>query len=123
MATLTPTLALSAAADQVSTDALSFSVTDELTVAEPIINLARKSIATGSAQSVLASNSAFSHVYLKCVSSTNAAAFVQIKLGGSAVIKLRVGEFAFFPLYSGLTVEAEAYTAAAVLEYAQYSNG
>ena len=33
------------------------------------------------------------------------------------------GEFAFFPLYSGLVVQAEAYTAACVLEYAQYSNG
>ena len=123
MATLTPTLTLASAADQVSSDALSFSVTDELNVAAPIINMSRKSIATGSAQDVLASNSAFSHVYLKCESSTNAAAFIQIKLGTAAVIKLRVGEFAFFPLYSGLVVQAEAYTAACVLEYAQYSNG
>ena len=120
MATLKPTLSLSST--DLASDALSFSVTDSLTVAEPIVNVSRKSIATGSAQSVLASNSAFSHVFLHCVSSTNAAAFIQIKLGGSAVIKLRVGEFAFFPLYSGLTVEAEAYTAAAILEYAQYSN-
>ena len=121
MATLTPTLALTST--DASSDALSLSVTGNLTIAEPIVNLARKSIATGSAQDVLASNSAFSHVYLKCISSTDAAAFIQIKLGGSAVIKLRVGEFAFFPLYSGLTVQAEAYTAAAILEYAQYSNG
>ena len=117
------TLTLSLSSTDVASDSLSFTVTDSLTIAEPIVNVSRKSIATGSAQGVLASNSAFSHVYLKCVSSTNAAAFIQIKLGTAAVIKLRVGEFAFFPFYSGLVLEAEAYTAAAVLEYAQYSNG
>ena len=119
MATLKPTLSL--VSTDFSSDSLSFTVTDNLTTGEPSTGLSRQSIATGSAQAVLASNSAFSYLFLKNASSTNAAAFLQIKLGGSAVIRLDVEEFAFVPMYSGLAVEAEAYTAACVLEFAQFS--
>ena len=121
MATLTPTLALTST--DASSDALSLSVTDNLDIAEPIINLARKSIATGSAQSVLAANSSHSHVYLKVASSSNAAAYVLVQMDGNTVMKLRVEEFAFFPFKDNITLTAEAYTASCVLEYAQYSNG
>ena len=119
MATLTPTLTL--ASTDYGSDALNFTETDRLTTAEPTTGISRQSIATGSAQDVLASNSAFSYLYIQNISSTNAAAFIQVKLGGNAVIRLDVGEFAFVPMYSGLTVQAEAYTAACVLEFAQFS--
>ena len=119
MATLTPTLTL--ASTDYGSDALNFTVTDSLTTGEPTTGVSRQSIATGSAQDVLASNSAFSYLYIKNASSTDGAAFLQIKLGGNAVIRLDVGEFAFVPMYSGLTVQAEAYTAACVLEFAQFS--
>ena len=119
MATLTTKLTLTSS--NATGDALNLSSTDTLTVGEPTIGISRKSIATGSAQDVLASNSAFSYLYIKNISSSNAASFLQIKLGGNAVIRLDVGEFAFVPMYSGLTVQAEAYTAACVLEYAQFS--
>jgi len=122
MATLTPGLTLTSSADQVSSDALSISLTDSLAVGAPITNPSRKSIATGSAQAVLASNSGFSHVFIHCVSSSNAAAWVQLLIGGTATMKIRVGEFAFLPLYSGLAITAEAQTAACVLEYAQWTN-
>jgi len=120
MATLTPTLTL-ASTDATSDTAFTFTVTDALTVGEPSIGLSRQSIATGSAQDVLASNSAFSYLFIKNASSSNAAAFIQVKLGGSAVIRLDVEEFAFVPMYSGLAVQAESYTAACVLEFAQFS--
>ena len=119
MATLTPTLTL--ASTDYGSDALNFTVTDSLTTGEPTTGISRQSIATGSAQDVLASNSAFSYLYIQNISSTNAAAFIQVKLGGNAVIRLDVGEFALVPMYSGLTVQAEAYTAACVLEFAQFS--
>ena len=119
MATLTTKLTLTSA--NATSDALNLTSTDTLSVGEPTTGISRKSIATGAAQSVLATNSAFSYVYVKNSSSSNAAAFLQIKLGGSAVIRLDVEEFTFIPLYSGLTVEAEAYTAACVIEYAQFS--
>ena len=121
MATLTPSLSLVSAAGDVASDALSFTVTDSLNVTTPTTGVSRQSIATGSAQDVLASNSAFSYIFIRNASSSNAAAFLQIKLGGNAVIRLDVEEFAFIPIYSGLTVQAEAHTAACVLEFARFS--
>ena len=117
MATLTPTFTLTST--DVTSDTLSITSTDSLSVTAST-NISRKSIATGSAQDVLASNSSFTYLYLKVISSTDSAAFVQIKLGGDVKIKLRVGEFAFLPIYSSQAVQAEATTAACVLEYAQY---
>jgi len=119
MATLTAKLTL--ISSNATSDALNLSSTDTLTVGEPTTGVSRKSIATGSAQDVLASNGAFNYVYIKNASSTNAAAWLQIKLGGDAKLRLDVEEFAFFPLYSGQTVQAEAQTAACVIEYAQFT--
>tara|TARA_R100001440_G_scaffold55935_1_gene75789 strand:+ start:623 stop:988 length:366 start_codon:yes stop_codon:yes gene_type:complete len=119
MATLTPSLTLTST--DYGSDSLSFTVTDNLSVTPPTTGVSRQSIATGSAQDVLASNSAFSYIFIRNASSSNAAAFLQIKLGGNAVIRLDVEEFAFIPIYSGLTVQAEAYTAACVLEFARFS--
>ena len=119
MATLTPTLTL--VSTNATSDSLSVTATDSLTIGEPTTGLSRQSIATGSAQDVLASNSAFSYLFIKNASSSNAAAFLQIKFGGNVVIRLDVEEFAFVPMYSGLTVQAEAYTAACILEFAQFS--
>jgi hypothetical protein len=118
MATLTTTLTL--ASPDVSSDPLNLTVTDSLAVTNPV-ELARKSIATGSAQSVIASNSAFSYVYIKVVSSTNDAAWLQVLLGGHAKLKMRVGEFTFLPLYSSQAITAEAQTAACVVEYGYWS--
>ena len=106
MATLTTKLTLSSS-DTLS-DSTNVSITDTLTVTNPT-ELSRKSIATGSAQDVIASNSAFSYVFLKVVS------------GGDAKLKMRVGEFAFFPLYSSQAITAEAQGGACVVEYGYWS--
>ena len=119
MATLKPTLTITNADS--TTDALSITSTDTLTVTKPAVNTARTSIATGSAQALIPSNSSDSYVYLKAVSSTDAAAFLQVKLGGDAKLKMRVGEFAWLPLYSSQAVTAEAYTAAMVVEYGYWT--
>lgn len=119
MATLTAKITLTSS--NATTDSLNLSSTDVLTVGEPTVGISRKSIATGSAQDVLATNSAFSYVYIKNASSTNAAAWLQVKLGGDAKIRLDVEEFAFIPLYSGQTVQAESQTAACIIEYAQFT--
>ena len=113
MATLTTKLTLTSST--ATSDALNLVVTDVLTVGEPTTGISRKSIATGSAQDVLATNSAFSYVYLKNASSSNAAAWLQVKLGGDAKIRLDVEEFAFIRLYRGKTVQDEAQTAACVI--------
>ena len=118
MATLTPTLTLTST--NAMTDSLSISVTDSLTVANPV-EISRKSIATGSAQAVIASNSSFSYVYLKVISGANSTDWVQVKLGGDAKLKIRVGEFAFFPLYNSQAITAEAQGGACTLEFGYWT--
>ena len=121
MATLTAKLTLTS--NTATNDTLNLSSSDTLSVTEPTTGISRKSIATGSAQDVLATNSAFSYVYIKNASSSNAAAWLQVKLGGDAKIRLDVGEFAIFPLYSSQAITMEAQTAACVVEYGYWTKG
>lgn len=119
MASLIKTLTLSST--DTASDALTLSVTDTVTVTSPSIDVARTSIATGSAQALIASNSAFSYVYIKVVSGENATDFLQVKIDGNAVFKVRVGEFSFFPLYNSLAITAESYGGATTVEYGFWS--
>ena len=119
MATLVKTLSLTST--DTSSDALALSVSDSVTVTSPSIDVARISIATGSAQSLIASNSAFTYVYIKVVSGANATDFLQVKIAGNVVFKIRVGEFAFFPLYNSLAITAESYGGATTVEYGFWS--
>ena len=118
MTTLTTKITLSST--DALTDTLSVTTEDSLSIGNPT-EFSRKIIATGSAQSVIASNSSFSYVYLKVVSSDNAAAWVQVLLGGHAKFKMKIGEFAFFPLYSSQAITAEAQTAACTVEYGAWT--
>jgi hypothetical protein len=102
------------------TDSTNVSISSSLAVTNPA-ELSRKSIATGSAQAVIASNSAFSYVYLKVISGANATDWLQVKLGGDAKLKMRVGEFAFLPLYNAQAITAEAQGGACVVEYGYWS--
>jgi hypothetical protein len=121
MATLTPTLTFTST--DTANDALALTVTDSLTVTTPSENASRTSIATGSAQALIASNSSFQYIYVKNESGTNATDFLQVKLGGNALIRLDVGEFCYMPLYNGHAVTAEAYGGACVVEYAYWTKG
>ena len=118
MATLKTTLTLSS--NDAMSDVLSVTVTDRLATTNPT-EFSRKSIATGSAQSVIASNSAFSYVYLKVISGANSTDWLQVLLGGDAKLKIRVGEFAFLPLYNAQAITAEAQGGACVVEYGYWS--
>ena len=121
MATLNPKLTLTGTAADFGA-ALSLSVADELTnVTEPVIGISQTSIATGSAQALIASNSKQSYTYIRVVSGANSSDFVQVKIDGDAILKMRIGEFAFLPLYASLAITAEAYGGTCVVETAQYS--
>lgn len=119
MATLVKTLSLTST--DTSSDALALSVSDSVTVTSPSIDVARISIATGAAQSLIASNSAFTYVYIKVVSGANTTDFLQVKIDGNVVFKVRVGEFAFFPLYNSLAITAESFGGATTVEYGFWS--
>jgi len=119
MATLTAKLTLTSS--DTGTSALDASTTSALTVALPSSNISRQSIATGSAQDIIPTNSSFSYIYLKNVSGTGTDPWVQIKLGGDAKIKLRVGEFVFLPLYNSQVVSGEAQVGACTVEYGYWT--
>ena len=120
MATLNATIKL-VSSDVSSSESLNLTTTDALGVTHPMSNLNRKAIATGSAQEIIASSSAFSHVYVKNTEGTNATDFVQIKLGSAAVIKLMVGEAFFAPIYSGLAVQGESHGGACKVEFGYWT--
>jgi len=125
MATLKPalTLTMDYSSTGTTTGNLIVSVDDSLTTTSPHINLARKSIATGSAQEVIPSNSGFMYVYVKAVSGENATDWIQVKIGTHAVIRLDIGEFMFLPVYNGYAINAEAQGGAVVTEYGFWSKG
>ena len=120
MATLTKTTRLVSTTIS-STESLNLTTTDDLSVTHPMSNLNRKSIATGSAQTIIASNSAFSYIYIKVDEGTNATDWVQIKLGGHALIRLNVGESFFLPIYNGVLVEGESQGGACKVEYGYWT--
>ena len=119
MATLTAKLTLTST--DTGTSALDATTTSALTVSMPSADVSRQSIATGSAQEIIATNSAFSYIYLKNVTGTGVDPWVQIKLGGDAKIKLRVGEFVFLPLYNSQVIAGEAQVGACTVEYGYWS--
>ena len=120
MATLTTTTKLVSTTVS-SSESLNLTTTDDLSVTHPMSNLNRQSIATGSAQTIIASNSSFSYIYIKVDEGTNATDWVQIKLGGDALIRLNVGESFFLPIYSGVLVEGEAQGGACKVEFGYWT--
>ena len=44
-------------------------------------------------------------MHIKVVSCANSTDFLQVKIDGNVVFKIRVGEFAFFPLYNALATQ------------------
>jgi len=120
MATLIPTLTLSST--DVTSDPLSFTVTDSLTVTNPSVGLSRVVITTSDNQELVdEAVSGVSYFYAKNTDATN---FVVLQTTGSVqYARLSPGEFCFFPINDGAGLEARADTASCVLEYAYFTKG
>tara|TARA_R100000406_G_scaffold81599_1_gene63422 strand:- start:3616 stop:3984 length:369 start_codon:yes stop_codon:yes gene_type:complete len=120
MATLSQQLVLTSTTT--STDALSISTTDSLSVTEPSINVARKSIATGGSTAVLAAVAGkITYLYIKVISGVTATDTVEIDLGGAGIMRMGIGECCFLPLKDGKAVAAQAFGNACVIEYGQWA--
>jgi len=115
------TTKLSLIGSNITSDSLSITTTDVLTVTNPTVPIARLPIATGSAQTIIPTNAAFSYVYIKVVSGINPTDWVKIFFAGTAVSKLRIGEFLFLPLYTTTVVTGEATGGNCVVEYGYWS--
>ena len=127
MATLTPTLTLTST--DVTTDQLSFSVTDSLSVTAPHIGLAKASVTTVGANNIIqpATDGQTYYVYVKHTgvdaSGSAVTTALNIELTGDVVIgKLAAGEFMWMPVGGhSLGVQLQASSGTIVAEYAYFT--
>ena len=122
MATIAAKLSLSSS--DVSSDALSFTVSANLTTAAagPNQGLSRKTITTADDQELV--DEATAGVYYFYAKNTDSTNFVILQTTGSVqYARLSPGEWAFFPVNDGNGLEARADTASCVLEYAYWKKG
>ena len=114
MATLTPTLTL--ASTDVTSDALSLSVSDELGVGAPSVSISRVAIAaTGGSDTLLkpAGSAGNHYFYIKHTGkqgdgTTDATGAVLLKLGSTSLGVFVPGEFSFFNVINSGVINAIA---------------
>ena len=128
MAQLTSTLTLSSTT--VSSDALSFSVTDTANVTAPSENISRITIdTTGGNSIILPSVNATRYVYIKHLGLNSAggdSGADQVKVetaDGTEIMRISKDEFAFFPHYAGGAgiIQLEATANTVQVEYAYFT--
>lgn len=128
MASLTTTLSLSSTT--VSSDALSFSVSDTASVNAPIENVSRiTATTTGNASIILPNVDATRYVYIKHLglnSAGGSSGADQVKVetaDGTEIMRISKDEFAFFPHYAGGAglIQLEATANTVQVEYAYYT--
>jgi len=127
MATLTPTLTLTSA--DATTDQLSFSVTDQLSVTAPHVGLAKIAVTTTGANNIIqpATDGQTYYVYVHHTGVDSSGSAVtttlNIELTGDVVIgKLAAGEFMFMPVGGhSLGVQLQASSGSIVAEYAYFT--
>jgi hypothetical protein len=127
MATLTPTLKL--ASTDTASDALSFTVTDSLTVGAPSVGLSKIAIAVGggSDTTLVGSSGNNKYVYIKHTGfqadgSTATDNEVVIDFGTTDSIRLSTGEFAWFPAKASTAITAISnHTSTILVEYAYWT--
>ena len=129
MATLTPTLTLEST--DATSDTLSFSVTDTLTVTDPQIGLSKIAASTTGGNSIiLPSVDAVRYVYIKHTavdgggSATSQLLHVETA-DNTVVCTLGAGEFMFAPVHDGdaTLIQLEAASGTIVAEYAYWTKG
>ena len=128
MASLKSTLSLSSS--DVSSDALSFSVTDTATVTAPIINVSKITCDNTGGNSIILPNvNATRYVYIKHLglnSAGGSSGADQVKVetaDGAEIMRISTGEFAFFPHYAGGAglIQLEATANTVQVEYAYFT--
>ena len=113
MATLIPTLTLSST--DATSDTLSFTVTDQLSITKKVITPSRVTTSTGDLTVFASSSYSRSYVYLKNMDDTIA---MDIDFGSTASFNIRPGEFAFFPWHASQNIVDAADSGTPILEYA-----
>ena len=118
MATLTPTLTLSSS--DMNGDVLNLSATDSLSILGQVTT---KQVVTSTTNATFATatNYTKSYVYLKNLSTTAAEIiYIRTATGGTDVMDLGAGEFAFFPWSGDVDWAYDAAAGAPILEVRIY---
>ena len=115
MATLTPTLTLTSS--DISSDTLSLTTTDSLTVSGDIVGVSRVPLSTGDLTLLAAASYTKSYVYLK---NTDTSIAMDVDFGSTLSIQLAGGEFCFFPWEASQNIVVKAASGTPVLEYAAF---
>ena len=111
MATLSTALTITSTTT--TSDALSISLTDTLTIANPIIDSGRVSVATGAYTEIVdAAVSAITYVYIKNLDATNYVIVYNDAGSPGAFARLHPGEFCIFPVNASTGCSLKANTAA-----------
>ena len=113
MATLIPTLTLSSS--DATSDELSFSVTDSLSIAQKVVSLSRVTTSTSDLTLFASSSYSRSYVYLRNLDSSIA---MDVDFGSTASFNIKPGEFAFFPWHGSQNIVVAADSGTPILEYA-----
>ena len=130
MATLTATLTL--ASTDATSNPLNLSVTDSLTVTDPIIGLSKISATTTGGDTIIcASDSSIRYLYVKHtgVDASDAAVTSTLEVeieNGKSFGELSAGEFMFVPIGrtgGSVAVQLEASASTIVAEYAFFTKG
>jgi hypothetical protein len=119
MATLTAKLTLTSG--NATSDALNLSVSDILSIGEPVVNISRVSlVGDATASDILtASNSVTTYVYVKNTDATN---HIKLYTGASELFGIIwPGQFSFFAIIDGEGLKAQANTGNCILEYAYWT--
>ena len=114
MATLTPTLTLTSS--DMNGDALNLSATDSLSILGQVTT---KQVVTSVTAAVVAANGGYtkSYVYLKNLSSTaTEIIYIRTATGGTDVMDLGAGEWAFFPWSADVDLAYDAAVGTPTLE-------
>ena len=132
MATLTPSLTLTST--DASSDVLSFTVTDTLTIAAPSVGLSIiNATATGANHIIVPAGTAVSYLYVRHTGTTDGstatAQLVDLEItdDNSAFARLGAGEFLFMPFnHAGASVGVQlqvAHASEVQMEYAFFTKG
>ena len=127
MATLTPKLILTST--DATSDTLSMTVTDSLTVGPPAIGISKVAInvAGGSDITLVASSAGNKYVYIKHTGyqsdgATASSNEIVVDFGTTDSIRLNSGEFAFFPAKANTAITAVSnHTSTILVEYAYWT--
>jgi len=118
MATLNPTLKLISA--DTASDALAFTVTDALSVTQPMVDIAQVNLGTGITKLVPITASAITYFYCKN-NSTTETVVIQQTAAAQDFADLSPGEFMIYPVKGLKGVNARSAANTAVLEYGYWT--